>query len=81
MNRQEKKHIPVIDMTATAARLRELRLKQGLSVREVADRLCLTSLDSIYHWENAHALPKVENLYALSQLYQVPMDQLLVSEA
>ena len=73
----KKAEFPAIDRAATGARLRKLRMDHNISVRDLAKYLYLSSLDSIYHWENGLSLPTIDNLYALSKLYQIPMEELL----
>ncbi len=68
---------PVIDRKATGIRLREIMDKQGVSVKELQEYLGLGSVQSVYHWLNGLSMPTVDNLYALSQLFQVPIDALV----
>ena len=32
---------------------------------------------SVYHWLNGISMPTVDNLYALSELFQLPMDEIV----
>lgn len=36
---------------------------------------------AIYHWQHGRNLPSVDNLYALSKLWGVPMDKIIVEQA
>lgn len=65
----------VIDMTL-GENLQRLRRAKGLSQDEVARRLYL-SRQSVSKWENDQAEPGVENLKALSRLYDVTVDELV----
>ena len=69
--------LPVIDKKKTGVKLRRLMDKQGLSVKDVQAYLKLGSVQSIYHWLNGISLPTVDNLYALSQLLCVTVDDML----
>lgn len=51
--------------------------KRGLAVKDVQHYLGLGSVQSVYHWLNGVSLPSVDHLYALSQLLQVPVDEML----
>ena len=48
-----------------------------LSVKDVQQYLGLGSVQSVYHWLNGISLPTVDNLYALSYLFKVPIDDML----
>lgn len=68
---------PTIDKRKTGIQLRKLMDKNGLSVKDVQHYLRLGSVQSVYHWLNGISLPTVDNLYALSELFQVSMDEML----
>lgn len=70
---------PVIDMTATGARIKELRLKSKLSVSEVQSMLGLTSPEAIYKWEKGKYLPSIDNFLALGSLFGVPVEEIIVT--
>lgn len=72
---------PVIDLAATGAHIYRLRMEQGYSVRDLQDYLGLETPQAIYHWQNGRNLPSVDNLYALSKLWGVPMNEILVERA
>ncbi len=68
---------PIINKKSTGINLRKLMDQRGLSVKDVQRYLNLGSVQSIYHWLNGISLPSVDNLYALSQLLQVSIDDML----
>ena len=72
---------PTIDLAATGAHIHRLRMAQGHSVRDLQDYLGLETPQAIYHWQNGRNLPSVDNLYALSKLWGVPMNEILVEQA
>lgn len=62
-------------------RIQELRKKQGLSQEALGEKLGV-SRQAISRWEMDGAVPEVDKLIALSQLFGMPVDQLLgVEEA
>lgn len=69
--------IPVIDKIKTGVNLRRMMDKWGLSVRDVQEFLGLSSVQSIYHWLNGISMPTVDNLYALSHLFKVSIDDIV----
>lgn len=69
--------VPVIDKRKTGVRLRQLMDERGLSVKDVQQYLGLGSVQSVYHWLNGSSLPNVDNLYILSALFQMPVDDMI----
>lgn len=69
--------LPLIDKKKTGISLRRIMDERGLTVKDVQQYLGLGSVQSIYHWLNGLSMPKVDNLYALSYLFQVPVDDML----
>ena len=69
---------PVIDVEATGRNIQRLRERRGLSIPEVQDYLGLESPQSVYHWQRGRCLPSVDHLYALSALFGVTMNEILV---
>ena len=75
------KAFPVIDLIATGNNIRRLRLERGLSVRDLQSYFGFEEPRAIYKWQKGESLPTVDNLYALGNLFEVPMDQILVPVA
>ena len=69
--------LPIIDKKKTGINLRLLMDKRGFTVKDVQQYLKLGSVQSIYHWLNGISLPTLDNLYALSYLFQVPIDDMV----
>lgn len=70
---------PVIDSAATGKNIMRLRLEQGLTVRDVQVFFGFEEPQAIYKWQSGKSLPTVDNLYALSALLDVRMDEILVA--
>ena len=73
--------IPVIDMTATGKKIKEVRERCGLTVRDVQNYFGFLAPQAIYSWERGETLPSVDNLYALIFLFGVSMMEMLVPRA
>lgn len=69
--------IPLIDKRATGTQLRCLMDTRGITVKDVQQYLELGSVQSIYHWLNGISMPTIDNLYALSELFQVTIDEIV----
>ncbi len=70
---------PVIDPAATGRNIMRLHLEQGLTVRDVQVFFGFEEPQAIYKWQSGKSLPTVDNLYALSALLDVRMDEILVA--
>ena len=51
--------------------------ERGLTVKDVQEYLGLACIQSVYHWLNGQSMPTIDNLYALSELFQVTVDDML----
>ena len=69
--------LPLIDKKKTGINLRLLMDERGFTVKDIQQYLKLGSVQSVYHWLNGISLPTVDNLYALSYLFQIPVDAML----
>ena len=70
---------PVIDPVATGENIVRLRKDRGLTVRDLQAFFGFEEPQAIYKWQRGKSLPTVDNLYALSALLDVPMDEILVT--
>lgn len=71
---------PTIDRKRTGIHLRRLMDERGLSVKDVKQYLGLGSVQSVYHWLNGLSMPTIDNLYALSELFQMSVDDMLCGD-
>lgn len=72
-----KNGFPVINIFDTGQNIKRIMRGKGMTVKEVQEYLGLAAPQSIYHWFAGRSLPTVDNLYALSELFCVPMDALI----
>ena len=70
---------PVIDLAATGRNIQRLREERGLTVRDLQAYFGFEEPQAIYKWQRGQSLPSVDNLYALSALLQVPMNEIIIS--
>lgn len=71
---------PKIDVKATGNHIRQIMDRQGITVKDVQKYMNFGSVQSIYHWLNGRSLPTVDNLYALAELFHMPMDAILIGD-
>ena len=75
--RKKYKGIYGIDMEATSRRIAWFIDNSGLSDREFGESMGLT-VQSINKWRHARNLPDIENLYILSRILGVKVDDFIV---
>ena len=72
--------VPVVDMKQTGQRIAALRVRSGISVRDLQLMLGIATPQAIYKWQRGETLPSIENLAALACILGVPMDEILAVE-
>nr|WP_297767312.1 helix-turn-helix transcriptional regulator [uncultured Butyrivibrio sp.] len=71
-------NIPAIDMVATGQRITDLRVAAGMSVRDLQDVFGFATPQAIYKWQHGTAMPTIDNLVALSVIFGVAIDDIIV---
>lgn len=66
-----------LDMDATGKRISCLLEKSGLSNKEIGEMMNL-SVQAISKWRNGRNIPDIENLYILSRILGVKVDDFLI---
>ncbi len=71
---------PVINKQATGNRLHTLMESKGITARDIQDYLGLGCVQSVYRWLSGKSMPTIDNLYALSELFQVSIDNIICGD-
>ncbi|MCR5595754.1 MAG: helix-turn-helix domain-containing protein [Lachnospiraceae bacterium] len=69
---------PLLDLKATGERIRKLRIERHIRVEDISSYMGFESPQAVYKWQRGDSLPTVDNLYALSRLFRIPIDNILV---
>ena len=72
-----KKQYPVVDVARTGQNIKHTMQIKGMTVKDIQAFLELSTPQSIYHWFDGRNLPTLDNLYALSELFCLPVDALI----
>ena len=72
--------VPVIDLAATGRNITKLRVKAGISVRDLQTVMGFTNPQAIYKWQNGCCLPSIDNLVVLAAVLGTTVDEILVCE-
>lgn len=70
---------PVIDPVATGRNIQQLRTLHGLSVADLQQFFGFDSPQAIYLWQQGKTIPTTDHLLALSHLFGVTMNEILVT--
>lgn len=70
---------PTIDMDKTGQNITRLRIQNGFSVEDLQDVFGFATPQAIYKWQHGKAMPTIDNLVVLAALFQVHMDDILVT--
>ena len=74
-----KKHsIPAIDMAATGENITRLRIRAGMSVKDLQIVFGFSTPQAIYKWQHGISLPTIDNLVILSAVLSVKIDDILI---
>lgn len=69
-----------INVEATGKRLDDLRLERNLSVKDIQNHFGFATPQAVYKWMTGKAVPCVDNLVILADLFQCKVDDMLVCE-
>ena len=67
-----------IDMKQTGNRIKSLCAQRGITVKHIQEKLQIGAFQSVYNWFQGKSLPSLDNMYRLSKLLGVSMDDIIV---
>lgn len=68
---------PEYDRRMIGENLRRCRQRRDLSVEQVREYLNIGSLQAIYKWEEGKSYPQTDTMFALMELYEIELRDLL----
>ena len=68
---------PLISKRETGVNLRRIMDMRGITPKDVQEYLGLGCVQSVYRWFDGVNMPTIDNLYVLSQLLQVSIDEII----
>ena len=69
---------PLVDAEATGKRIHELMIERGFEPHDIQKVMGGLSHTSVYNWFNGKSLPRIDFFVVLSNLFNVPLDELIV---
>lgn len=73
-------NLPIIDMKQTGQNITQLRRQRGITVKQLQTLMGFATPQTIYKWQHGESLPTVDNLVALSAIFSVPIDAILITD-
>ena len=72
-------NLPVVNMKQTGQNITMLREQRGISVKQLQSMKGFATPQAIYKWQHGESLPTVDYLVALSAIFSVPIDAILIT--
>lgn len=69
--------IKKLDKTMVVKNVRQLIFMSRFTNEELAEKLDV-STRLVYHWQKGTRIPNIDNIYGLSQLFQVSIESILL---
>ncbi len=74
------KQRPVYDNKLIGRNLRRCRKARNISVEQLREYLKIGSVQAIYKWEAGRGYPQTDTMFALMELYEIGLSELLREE-
>ena len=71
---------PMINLFKTGNNIKMMREEKGMSVQKLANLMEFEAVQAVYSWQSGKTLPSLENLKLLSELFEKPMEEILIFE-
>lgn len=70
---------PVLNTREVAANLKRMRKERSITVMQVAEFMGFTSPQAVYKWERGDCMPTLDNIFALSRVFDTTIDILITA--
>jgi len=70
--------MPVIDMQATGKNIADMRKARGITVHDIQCKMGFNTNQAIYKWQRGDAMPTIDNLVILADMFNVRIDDIIV---
>ena len=69
-----------INMTKTGNNISRLRKEKGITIRQIQETMGFNTPQAIYRWMRGETMPTLDNVFALSELLNVTVEEIVVLE-
>ena len=70
--------MPIIDIKATGRNIVRLRNHAGITIKKMQDILGFGTPQAIYKWQRGDALPTIDNMVVLADMFNVKIDDIII---
>ena len=70
--------MPTIDIKATGQKIVRLRNHAGITIKKMQDILGFGTPQAIYKWQRGDALPTIDNMVVLADMFNVKIDDIII---
>lgn len=70
--------ITIVDLKATGENIIRLREERDLTVKDLQEMFGFATPQSIYKWQQGQAMPTVDNLFMLAEVFKVSVEDIVV---
>ncbi len=67
-----------IDMTATGRNIHSMRINAGMTIKAI-QQACGVTATAVCNWQRGKAMPTIDNLVILAQIWDVKIDDIIVT--
>lgn len=69
---------PVVDLKATGAQIKSLRIKYGYTVHDIQAIFGFEYPQAVYAWERGKSIPTIDKLLVLAHLFDVTVEEIVI---
>lgn len=69
-----------IDMRKTGYNISRLRKEKGIPVKQIQETMGFNTPQAIYKWIRGETLPSLDNMFVLSMLFQITIEEIVILE-
>lgn len=70
--------MPVIDVAATGANIKNIMRTKGFKVADVQARCGFNTPQAIFKWMRGDSVPTIDNMIIIADMFGVTIDQIIV---
>ena len=71
---------PVVNLSESGKRIKTLMKQSGVSARDLQEIMGFPYIQTIYNWTRGINLPTIDNLVVLSQIFNIPINDIIVTD-
>lgn len=72
--------MPVIDMTATGQKIKQMRTQAGMTIKDMQE-MTGVSASAVTKWQRGESMPSIDNLVIMASAWSVKIDDIIVTAA